>query len=108
MAVSFLVQNGLKILERNYRCRLGEMDIIAIDGDTLVFVEVKTRKNFLFGLPEEAVTMAKQAKLIRIANYYIKTRPKSGLDKRIDVVAVYKEDKKQPSVKWIKNAVEGT
>lgn len=111
LAVSFLVQNGLKVLERNYRCRLGEIDIIAVDDDTLVFIEVKARKNFLFGLPEEAITMAKQTKLIKVANYYIKKESKRGLNnlnKRIDIIAVHKGDKKQPSVRWIKNAVEGT
>jgi len=106
LAASFLIQHGFRILERNYRCHFGEMDIIAVDGDTLVFIEVKIRQNFIFGLPQEAVTSTKQAKLIKIADCYMKTKPESGLDKRIDVIAIYKGDKEQPSIEWIKNAIE--
>jgi putative endonuclease len=88
LAAERLVQCGYRILERNFRCRYGEIDIVAEDGDDLVFVEVKTRRGVAYGLPEEAVTVRKQQKLIELALYYLDVRACSERSWRIDVVAV--------------------
>ena len=70
LAAAFLEKQGYQILERNFRCRLGEIDLIARDGSTLVFVEVKYRKNADFGTPAEAVNRKKQLTICRVADYY--------------------------------------
>jgi putative endonuclease len=71
IADAYLKKKGYRIRERNYRCPVGEIDIIALDGDEVVFVEVKSRKSDDFGEPEAAVDARKQAKLSRIALNYI-------------------------------------
>ncbi len=88
VAARFLRRQGFRILRRNYRSRLGEVDLIASDGDTLVFVEVKTRATSDHGEPFEAVTLDKQRRLARLALEYLKQN--SGLDRRcrFDVVSV--------------------
>lgn len=88
IAAKFLRKKGYKILDRNYSCRFGEMDIIACKGEFLVFVEVKTRKNGEHGLPREFVTAAKQARLLRTAEHYLMEHG-SDLQPRFDVVEVY-------------------
>lgn len=70
MAVQYLKRHNLKILERNYRIRQGEVDIIALDEEVLVFFEVKYRKNSEHGYPAEAVTPAKQYRICRVAGQY--------------------------------------
>lgn len=93
LAVSYLTEKGYKILERNWRNRHNEIDIIAMDGKELVIVEVKTRKNDEYGEPFMAVTRQKQRLLISAANSYIF---KKGLDvsTRFDIISiVLKEDK---------------
>lgn len=81
---------GYKVLARNYRAREGEVDIVALDGDTYAFVEVKTRRasGLAFGAPEESLTRAKQTRLIAAAQSYLAANGLSGADWRIDLVAV--------------------
>ena len=88
-AADFLRKNGYKILERNFRCRLGEIDLIAEKDGVLCFVEVKYRKNTAFGHPEEAVSCGKQQKIRKVAEFYLMCR-KIPLDTpcRFDVVGV--------------------
>jgi putative endonuclease len=88
LAAGALKKQGYKILERNYVTPLGEIDLIARQGKTLVIVEVKTRKSLRFGSPQESVGPAKQAKLRRLADYYLKDRRRTGSLVRFDVVAV--------------------
>ncbi len=88
MALEFLRKCGYKILERNFRQRFGEVDIIALDGDTLVFVEVKARWSERFGQPLEAITPSKIRSLARIAHYYKLLHPKLPDKLRIDAVGV--------------------
>jgi putative endonuclease len=88
MAADYLKQHGYKIIQRNFRCREGEIDIIAQKGDCLVFVEVRTKRNIAFGTPEESVTLSKREKLISLANTYLQSYDKAPLSWRIDVVAV--------------------
>jgi putative endonuclease len=87
-ACSFLKRKGYTIVERNYRRRHGELDIIARDGATLVFVEVKTRQSRQYGSPFEAVDYRKQRQISRMALDYLQARKISDTPLRFDVVAV--------------------
>lgn len=89
IAVDLLKRNGLVILARNFRCRFGEIDIIAKDHTTLVFVEVKTRKSLSCGRPEEAVTYRKQAKLRLLAAVYLQKKLSLLTSCRFDVCSIY-------------------
>ncbi len=88
LAVEFLKKKGYKILSRNYKTPLGEIDIVAEDRETLVFVEVKTRADNSFGLPFEAVNRKKREKLRRVALYYLKNCCKKDLHSRFDVLSI--------------------
>jgi len=88
LAAAALRKQGYKILERNYQTPLGEIDLIARHGKVLVFVEVKTRKSLRFGAPQEAVSPAKQARLKRLADYYLKEKRLESAQVRFDVVAI--------------------
>ena len=70
-ALGFLVHHGLKLKERNYRCRSGEIDLILLDGKTLVFVEVRMRRNRAFGGAAESITQRKRTRLIAAARHYL-------------------------------------
>lgn len=89
ISVEFLKGQGYKIMERNYRCSLGEIDIVAKDKNVLCFVEVKTRKTERYGLPEEAINWHKQRKLTKVALTYLKEKKIYKQDLRFDVVSVY-------------------
>ena len=88
LAAAALKQQGYKILERNYVTPLGEIDLIARQGKTVVVVEVKTRKSTRFGSPQEGVSVTKQGRLRRLADYYLKAKRLTGSPVRFDVVAV--------------------
>ena len=104
LACSYLSKNGYKILERNFRIRGGEIDIIALDGQTLVYVEVKTRTSYVFGMPEEAVTLKKLKFLERASKFYRLRNQNLPLLERIDVVGVDLLDFDNPKFTLIKNA----
>jgi len=87
-AVSFLERRGFIVLDRNYVHNHGEIDIVAKDGDEIVFVEVKFRRSLHFGSPEEAVTPAKQELLRRTAEGYVAERGLTDVDCRFDVIAI--------------------
>lgn len=91
LAKRYLSKKGYKIIERNYRCVLGEVDIIAMKDDILVFVEVKTRKSTDYA-PEDSVTAKKRSKLLTIAKYY-QLKLKRDLDIRFDVLGITLADK---------------
>jgi len=88
LAAEELTRQGYTIIERNFRCRHGEIDLIAEDVHDLIFVEVKTRRGNAYGLPEEAVTPRKQQKIVQVATYYLDLHECSERSWRIDVVAV--------------------
>ena len=92
-AARFLEEKGYRILERNYRCPLGEVDVVALEGDTLVFIEVKSRTSLALGYPQEGVTEGKQRKLTRLAHYYLKEKGLKDLQCRFDVAAVLVDTK---------------
>lgn len=87
-AAAYLETLGYHILERNYRCRAGEIDLVARTGDTLVFVEVKTRCSLQCGWPAESVTLAKQHHIRRTALWYVAERCPVETDLRLDVVEI--------------------
>ena len=104
-ALNFLKENGYKILINNYKTRLGEVDIIAYDKDTLCFIEVKTRGSLRFGSPQEAVSHFKQRQISKVALQFLKRNNLLNKKARFDVVSViYAEDK--PAFDLIKNAFE--
>ena len=88
LAVDYLAGAGLEIVERNWRCSLGEIDIVARDGSETVFVEVKTRAGLGYGHPLESITVAKLARLRRLAGAWCEAHPGSFTSIRIDAVAV--------------------
>jgi len=88
LAFGLLRKEGYKILENNFRSRLGEIDIVAVDGDTLVFVEVKTRWSEEFGPPEEAVTSRKLRSIAKAGAYFRLLHQNLPEAERIDVVAI--------------------
>ena len=89
LAVGHLRRLGYVILERNYRCARGEVDIIAQDGGRLAFVEVRARRGAAFGTPEESVTPTKQARLATVARNYLQEKGYTDVDWGIDVVALH-------------------
>jgi putative endonuclease len=103
LAAAALRQQGYKILARNYVTPLGEIDLIVQKGRTVVVVEVKTRKSLRFGSPQESVSHAKQNRLRRLADYYIKDKRLTGALVRFDVVAVTLAGD-EPQVEIIQNA----
>ena len=89
VAVRALTEAGLQVLDRNWRCRDGELDVVAREGDALVFCEVKTRRGTGFGHPAEAVTPAKRRRLRRLARAWLASHDQHAPDLRFDVVAVH-------------------
>lgn len=91
-AEALLKKHGYRIIERNYRCARGEIDIVARDGDTIAFVEVKTRSSEDFGGPKHGVDSRKQRKLTEVAEHYIAERGIRDTDLRFDVVSIVVKD----------------
>ena len=88
LAAAHLMAKGYHIRARNFRCREGEIDIVAQDGETLVFVEVRTRRGDALGGAAESITAAKEARLVTAATAYVQQLPEPPAGQRIDVVAV--------------------
>jgi len=103
LAAEYLSRNGYTLLERNYRTRTAEIDIIAKEGDCLCFIEVKTRTSLRKGLPKESVHHTKQQKLISGATFYLKEKKLSNLRVRFDVVDIMITHD-TPAITLIKNA----
>ena len=104
-AVDFLKTNGYKIITRNYKTKLGEVDIVARDRDTYCFIEVKTRRSDKFGLPQEAVSRFKQRQISKAALMFLKTNHLLDKKARFDVVSIIYSGYK-PKIDLIKNAFE--
>jgi putative endonuclease len=100
LAAAFLEARGLKILARNYRCRLGEIDLIARDGPTTVFVEVRRRASQSFGGAAASITRAKQLKLLKAARHYM-SRLRTLPQCRFDALLIEGDP---PRIEWIRNA----
>ena len=104
LALQYLTFKGYTIIAQNHRTRLGEIDIIAKDEDTIVFVEVKARFTERFGGPKWAVSYQKQKKLSILALEYLKRNDKSQAKARFDVVAITHHKNSMPEIELIKNA----
>jgi putative endonuclease len=105
IAAAFLKKNGYRITEVNYRCPVGEIDIVAMDKDVLVFVEVKTRKSSALGYPEQAVGVKKQRKMSQLALWYIKEKKIKDISARFDVVAILMLSSRN-DIRLIRNAFD--
>lgn len=106
-AAKYLKRQGYKILEENYRNRLGEIDLIAKDGETIVFVEVKARKSKTYGHPKWAITPKKQRKISMVALSYLKATRQHNAKARFDVVTVtWRLEAQTSEIDVIKNAFD--
>ena len=105
LAARHLKKQGYRLLCKNYRTRFGEIDIIAKDGDTIVFVEVKSRRTSSFGHPKYAITPEKQKRISKTALYYLKTTRQNHCRARFDVVTINSVNKKT-DIEIVKNAFE--
>lgn len=88
IAADFLTDLGFEVLDRNFKVRYGEIDLVALDGDLLVFVEVKTRTTDTFGAPEVSITSAKLERLQNAALLWLQEHPDAPDDWRVDVIAI--------------------
>jgi putative endonuclease len=108
LAAEHLSHLGYRILERNYRFRGGELDLVAIDGDTLVFVEVRARRSIALGTPFETVNRRKQRQVARAAEHWLVGRGLERAPARFDVVSVVCPAGETPRIEVIRNAFEVT
>ena len=104
IAAKYVEMMGFEIIERNFRCKLGEIDLIIKDKDELVFVEVKTRGQKMYGTPGEAVNKQKKNHIYHVAEYYLMMNHLEHVFCRIDVIEIYKTEKSY-FVNYLKNCV---
>ena len=106
LACEYITSHGGEVIERNFSCRQGEVDIIARDDRYLCFIEVKFRKDENYGLPEEAVSLAKQKKICKVSEFYLYSKYKSfDIPVRYDVLAISVIDGIL-TFRWTKNAFD--
>ena len=106
IACSHLIKNGLKLIDKNFYSRYGEVDLIMQDQEVLVFIEVRYRKNLDYGGALESITQSKQTKIQTTARYYMQNKGRE-FNSRFDVVALTGNDinkQNNLSIEWIKNA----
>lgn len=104
LAWNFLRKRGYAILEKNYRIRLGEIDIIAQKEGAIVFIEVKTRRNHAFGSPEEAIDHRKRLKLARVSQAYLQTKKWEEKPARFDILSLTWDGVGEPEFSLIEDA----
>lgn len=100
LAAAFLEGEGLKIIERNYRCRFGEIDLVAANGTTLVFVEVRARESEAFGGAAGSITAAKRKRIVAAARHYL-TQNRTPRPCRFDVILIRGREQR---VEWLPDA----
>ena len=100
LAADYLRRGGLRLIERNYNCRMGEIDLIVADGPVLVFVEVRLRRNLEFGGAAASITAAKRQRIVMAARHYLSGRPERPC--RFDVILLDALDPDR--IEWIKDA----
>lgn len=103
-AAEYLRRQGMKIVERNFRTPVGEIDIIARHKSVLLFVEVKTRRSNAFGTPQEAVGQRKQRQIVRTAQWYLQNNINTKLQPRFDVVAILCQSNGEPLITHLPDA----
>ena len=106
VAANYLLKNGYKILEQNYRCKIGEIDVVAEKAGRILFVEVKTRSSEQYGLPQEAVHETKQQKILRAAEWYLKEHRWEEKPVGFEVIAVQWREGHDPEISCIPNAFQ--
>lgn len=106
LAALFIRDKGYNIIVRNYRCKIGEIDIIAKDNDTLVFIEVKTRSNLAFGSPATAITAKKQRQISRTAQNYLASKHLFNTPARFDVISIILPAGGENQIELITNAFD--
>ena len=107
LAAKFLKRKGYRIIHRNYKCKLGEIDIVAEQDRTIVFVEVKTRRTQEFGPPQYAITAAKKGQISRVAMFYIRDRKLVDQSCRFDVIGItFPPESRRPRIEHIENAFQ--
>ena len=104
LAAIFLKKQRHRVVARNYTCSVGEIDLITLDGDTVVFVEVKTRTSRELAAPQDAVNRRKQRKIIRVAQFFIQQTGSQERACRFDIIAVTINDDGQPEIEHFANA----
>lgn len=105
LALDHLLRNGLDLLERNFRCRHGEIDLVMLDGETVVFVEVRFRKFSHFATAVASVDVHKQRRLCRAGGYYLRTHPfRHNAPVRFDVVAFDGPSQQHFAMQWLQDA----
>lgn len=105
-AADFLKCRGYAILEQNFKTKVGELDIIAREGDYVCFIEVRTKTTDWHGHPFESISMRKRHKLIQTALWYLQQKRLDDAKVRFDVVAIISEEKENPRIELLKNAFE--
>lgn len=101
LAVAYLQQRGFTILARNWRCREGELDIVANDGDAIVAVEVKTRRGLGYGAPLESITYLKARRLRRLLALWLRERNRNARRIRIDAVGIILRNEREPQIQHV-------
>jgi putative endonuclease len=104
IAWGYLHRQGYKLVEKNFRCKLGEIDVIAEKKSRIVFIEVKTRSSHDFGRPEESVGILKQRKIGRLAEWYLKEKKWQKRPISFEVVAITLYENQDPDIRIIENA----
>jgi len=104
LALEKIISQGYKVLDKNFNCKIGEIDIIAKDKETLVFIEVRSKSNKKFGLPQETVNTKKQQRIRRVAEYYLVKNNLQSLNCRFDVVGILWQNNAGPEIEIIKDA----
>lgn len=104
----FMIERGYEILETNWRCSYGEIDIIAREGDELIFCEVKTRKTTSAGIPEEAVTAQKRERYRKMARLYLARNEVPHATVRFDVIGIYALNETQALLRYVRHAFDAT
>lgn len=105
-ACTFLKKSGYEILEKNYKCKIGEIDVIARRQGRTAFIEIKTRTSAQFGSPQEAVDLKKQEKIFKVAAWYLKEKKLSKTPIAFDVVAILWKEGRAPEIRLITDAFE--
>lgn len=108
-ACHYLRQQGLTLVTRNFRCRTGEIDLVMRDGNQLIFVEVRYRRNKTHGSAEESIDRRKQARVVRCAEYFLqRMAPLADLPARFDVVTLTESKSRNDmfETRWIRNAFD--
>ena len=104
LALAHLVAHGLRLVTRNYRCKLGEIDLVMLDGETLVLVEVRCRATNEYGGAAASITWQKQRKLVKTAEHLLMKNPElRRYPARFDVIAIMTDDA-TPKIEWLKSA----